>query len=106
MALTFLKEPFFENATVNHINGKKFDNKVENLEWVTGDENHLHAAKNELKNNKLNKRMVAAIIHLSNNEVSDEVLAKAFDLSLNYIRDIKAGKRWQHLEIIQPKQLK
>lgn len=42
VALTFIPNPL-NRYCVNHINGQKFDNHVENLEWVSARENTCHA---------------------------------------------------------------
>lgn len=48
IAMTFIPNP--ENKPhVNHKNGRRTDNRVENLEWVTCAENNLHAYRSKIR---------------------------------------------------------
>lgn len=61
VALYFLDNP--ENkAQVNHINGIKTDNKLENLEWVSNKENSIHRHKTGLQDRHNKKTIWIRII--------------------------------------------
>jgi len=59
-------EAFIDNKKkrpqINHINGIKTDNKIENLEWVNASENRIHAFKNNLQ-----KKAFKKVIQLDKN---------------------------------------
>jgi hypothetical protein len=42
VALTYIENQE-KKLEVNHLNGTRYDNRVENLEWATRSENNLHA---------------------------------------------------------------
>lgn len=48
VATAFIPNPLLKKE-VNHINGIKTDNSIDNLEWVTMKENQVHAWKSGLK---------------------------------------------------------
>lgn len=56
VALNFIPNPK-NKEEINHINCKKYDNRVENLEWVTSEENKEHAKLNKLYYNPKRKQV-------------------------------------------------
>lgn len=54
IAYTFLENPDNKNI-VNHKDGNKLNNKVENLEWCTQQENVIHSFESGLRRNNENK---------------------------------------------------
>lgn len=91
---------------VNHINGNKEDNRVENLEWVSSSENTLHAYDNGLMNKKgenhhhakLTNEDVLEIRKLcKNNDLTQTKIAKIYNIDPSHVSDIKLRKRWKHI---------
>ena len=111
VALSFIENK--ENKQqINHINGIKHDNKVENLEWCTQSENQIHAYKNKLQVPSLHKRACGERQGLSKLKKEDVVFilknykrgmgiefSKLFNVSQTVILNIVNRKTWTHVRI-------
>jgi hypothetical protein len=102
VAQAFIENPKFKSE-VNHINAIKNDNRVENLEWVTQQENREHSYRIGIagigeKNSSAKLKNYEAEEILKSNEKSI-ILAKRYNVSITTIRDIKIRKRWKHIKI-------
>jgi len=101
VAITFLERKDGLDV-VNHKDGNKHNNTVENLEWCTDAYNHKHATETGLKpfgervgSSKLNDRMIYAIKYLNEMGISHGNIAKAFQVSRSNITLICLGRTWK-----------
>lgn len=106
VALTYLKKPLKKRSQVNHKNGIKTDDRVENLEWCTAKENQRHAFATGLNKGKKGEKNVRA--RLTNEKVKTirELykqgefqinLAKKFKVCQTSISAIVRRQTWRHI---------
>jgi len=91
---------------INHKDGNKHNNIVDNLERCTNEYNHEHATKTGLKASgsriasaKLNENMAHAIKWFLKKGHSHIELAKAFNVSRTAISLIHEGKTWKRVAL-------
>lgn len=101
VAQVFIPNP--ENKPqVNHKNGVKTDNNVENLEWCTSLENIHHAQRIGIRDvvgagNPAAKLKNNEVIEIFLSKSNQRKLAEKYNISLSTVETIKGRKSWKHL---------
>jgi ribosome-binding protein aMBF1 (putative translation factor) len=98
-----IAESFIPNPnkykTVNHINGIKTDNRIENLEWLSLEDNLRHAFNHGLKNNEHSKLKI--LDTLTNKEYKGiNEAAINIGISYSHLSKMLNGKRQNNTTLI------
>jgi len=104
VALTFIGDPLDDSFVVNHKDGNKQNNRVDNLEWVSQSENVKHALRLGLRPSgedhrwhRLTEYQVSQIPHLKQMGYSLKKISQLFNISYGCIKNIAAGRKWKYL---------
>lgn len=107
VALAFIPNPSNKDQ-VNHLNGIKKDNYIENLEWCTSQENIMHAINTRMRSNlygekhpknKYNKELIESICYLISIGKKPSEIISILNLSnpgriKRLIKHIKRKEQW------------
>jgi hypothetical protein len=86
VAFAFLGNPPQNKNIVNHINHKKTDNKLSNLEWVSAKQNVLHSL--DLPRKKFKRNDILTIREMAEQGISAGMIARKYKKPVTTISNI------------------
>jgi hypothetical protein len=99
VGLHFIENPF-NKPQINHIDGNKLNNKIENLEWATAKENLKHAVETGL--NKIkgvyhydSKFTEEDVIFIRKSKLTQRELSERFNVAQTTISHVKLFKTYK-----------
>lgn len=104
VAQSFIPQISLSKDQVNHIDGNKLNNRVDNLEWCTLQENHKHAGQLNLRpvgekagRAKLKRSQVIEVLNEYKKGEKRSEIAKKLGVSWSCINRIVQKKSWKHI---------
>lgn len=90
-----------DKKEVNHINGVKTDNRVENLEWMSTSENAIHAFRNNLSAKGQDRTQAkltdVQVLEIKKSGLRNIELSRKYNISKSIISGIQRGRLWRHI---------
>ena len=89
---------------INHINGDKKKNNVNNLEWCTPKENIEHGIRTGLidnfgENSKISKLKEKEVVLIRASKKPQQELAEKYNISQSNVSMIRRNMTWKHLKL-------
>jgi len=99
IAEAFVEGKKDEKYVVNHINGIKTDNRIENLEWVTSSQNNIHALDKKLRRtrNDVDEAFVKSVMELRKKNLTNKNIAELLKSSASRIQGITSERTYKRI---------